>query len=116
MFISIISPHSTTFSGGTLSGLPPHLLVLEDGRLLATYGRRTKTHGGYGEYASVSSDGGRTWDFEVKLSGAKNNDLGYPATVELARGELLTVYYQQPPTGGKPCIMATKWRLNRKWK
>ena len=100
----------------TLSGLPPHLLVLEDGRLLATYGRRTKTHGGYGEYASVSSDGGRTWDFEVKLSGAKNNDLGYPATVELARGELLTVYYQQPPTGGKPCIMATKWRLNREWK
>lgn len=100
----------------TLSGLPPHLLVLEDGRLLATYGRRTKTHGGYGEYASVSSDGGRTWDFEVKLSGAKNYDLGYPATVELARGELLTVYYQQPPTGGKPCIMATKWRLNREWK
>ena len=94
-----------------LSGLPPHLLVLRDGRLLATYGRRTKTLGGYGEYAAVSSDGGRTWDFEVKLSGAKIYDLGYPATLELEDGVLLTVYYQQPPTGGKPCIMATKWRL-----
>lgn len=94
-----------------LSGLPPHLLVLRDGRLVATYGRRTKERGGYGEYASVSPDGGRTWDFEFKLCGAKNDDLGYPATVELDDGDLLTVYYQQPPEGGKPCIMATKWRL-----
>ncbi|MBQ7189925.1 MAG: exo-alpha-sialidase [Kiritimatiellae bacterium] len=94
-----------------LSGLPPHLLVLKDGRLLATYGRRTQTRGGLGEYISASSDGGRTWDFEVKLAAAKNTDLGYPATIELDSGILLTVYYQQPPTGGKPCIMATKWRL-----
>ena len=101
----------TPMTPSTLSGLPPHLLVLEDGRLLATYGRRTRTRGGFGEYASVSSDGGRTWDFEVKLSGAKNNDLGYPASVELERGVILTVYYQKPPTGGKPCIMATKWKL-----
>ena len=94
-----------------LSGLPPHLLVLKDGRLLATYGRRTPTHGGFGEYIAVSRDGGRTWEFEAKLSGSKNRDLGYPATIELDKGILLTVYYQQPPTGGKPCIMATKWRL-----
>ena len=95
----------------TLSGLPPHLLVLKDSRLLAAYGRRTNDRGGLGEYASVSSDGGRTWDFEVKLSGTSNNDLGYPASVELDDGTILTVYYQQPPEGGKPCIMATKWRL-----
>jgi hypothetical protein len=101
----------TPMTPTTLSGLPPHLLVLEDGRLLATYGHRRKTHGGYGEYAAVSTDGGRTWDFKVKLSGAKNNDLGYPASVELERGVILTVYYQKPPTGGKPCIMATKWKL-----
>ena len=101
----------TPMTPTTLSGLPPHLLVLEDGRLLATYGHRRKTHGGYGEYAAVSTDGGRTWDFKVKLSGAKNNDLGYPASVELEKGVILTVYYQQPPTGGKPCIMATKWKL-----
>ena len=94
-----------------LSGFPPHLLVLKDERLLAVYGRRTKERGGFGEYASVSSDGGRTWDFEVKLSGATNNDLGYPASVEVSPNVVLTVYYQQPPTGGKPCIMATKWSV-----
>ena len=95
----------------SISGLPPHLLVLADGRLLAVYGRRTKDRGGFGEYASVSSDGGRTWDFEVKLSGSCNNDLGYPASVEIEPGAVLTVYYQQPPEGGKPCIMATKWKI-----
>lgn len=95
----------------TLSGLPPHLLVLKDGRLLAAYGRRTKDRGGFGEYASISSDGGRTWDCEIKLSGSTNDDLGYPASVELDDGTILTVYYQPLPTGGKPCIMATKWRL-----
>lgn len=94
----------------SLSGLPPHLLTLKDGRLLAVYGRRKKDRGGFGEYASISSDGGHTWDAEIKLSGATNNDLGYPASVELDDGSILTVYYQQPPTGGKPCIMATKWK------
>ena len=94
-----------------LSGLPPHLLVLSDGRLLAVYGRRTKDRGGFGEYASISSDGGRTWGEELKLSGATNPDLGYPASIELSPGVVLTVYYQQPPTGGKPCIMATKWAV-----
>lgn len=94
-----------------LSGLPPHLLVLKDGRLLAVYGRRTKNRGGFGEYASISTDGGRTWGKEMKLSGAANNDLGYPASVEIEDGTILTVYYQQPPSGGKPCIMATKWKI-----
>ena len=94
----------------SLSGLPPHLLTLKDGRLLAVYGRRKKDRGGFGEYASISSDGGHTWGAEIKLSGATNNDLGYPASVELDDGSILTVYYQQPPTGGKPCIMATKWK------
>ncbi len=94
----------------SLSGLPPHLLVLKDGRLLAVYGRRRTDRGGFGEYASISSDGGHTWNVEIKLSGAANNDLGYPASVELDDGTILTVYYQQPPAGGKPCIMATKWR------
>ena len=97
----------------TLSGLPPHLLVLSDGRLLAVYGRRTKDRGGFGEYASISSDGGRTWDEELKLSGATNPDLGYPASIELSPGIVLTVYYQKPSTGGKPCIMATKWRVKK---
>ena len=97
----------------TLSGLPPHLLVLSDGRLLAVYGRRKKDRGGFGEYASISSDGGRTWGEELKLSGATNPDLGYPASIEVEPGVILTVYYQQPQTGGKPCIMATKWKLNK---
>lgn len=89
----------------------PGVVALPDGRLLAAYGRRTTDRGGFGVYASLSSDGGRSWGSEARLSGATNNDPGYPASVELDDGTILTVYYQQPPEGGKPCIMATKWRL-----
>ena len=44
-----------------LVGFPPHLLPLRDGRLLASYSRRLES-AGLGEYAALSSDGGKTWD------------------------------------------------------
>ena len=92
-------------------GYPSHLLVLRDGRLLCTYASR-KT-GSCGEYACVSSDGGKTWNAanSVTLSRHSNDDLGYPSTVQLGDGTLLTVYYQPVDAKSKPCLMATKWRL-----
>ena len=39
-------------------GHPGHLLPLDDGRLLCTYGRRTAP---FGIRASLSEDGGRSW-------------------------------------------------------
>ena len=32
---------------------------------------------------------------------------------ELPNGDVLTVYYQQPDYGEKPCLMATKWRVTK---
>ena len=95
-----------------LLGLPPHLLALPDGRLVCVYGRRL-AEPGYGEFACVSCDGDKTWDVanEIKLLGAQNGDLGYPASTLLADGWILTVFYQQPRPGEKTCLMAAKWRL-----
>ena len=94
-----------------LLGLPPHLLPLPDGRLVCVYGRRL-ANPGFGEFACISDDGGKTWDVanEIALAPSHCGDLGYPASCILANGDILTVFYQQPTLGTKPCLMATRWK------
>ena len=93
-----------------IQGYPPHLIRLKDGKLLTVYGRRMPA---YGEYACLSDDQGRTWDVanEIKLAGHYNGDLGYPASVALPNGDILTVYYQAEKEGEKTCLMGTCWRV-----
>lgn len=96
-----------------IQGYPPHLITLRSGQLLTVYGRRLGP--GFGEYACLSDDQGRTWDVanEIKLAGHFDNDLGYPASVELVDGSILTVYYQAETKGQPTCLMATKWRVKK---
>jgi hypothetical protein len=91
-------------------GYPPHLIVLDNGWLLSVYGVRRKP---YSERACISRDGGKTWDIqnEIILKHAMNSDLGYPASVQLDDGTILTIYYQIDKKGEKTCLMGTKWRL-----
>lgn len=99
-----------------LLGMPPHLVCLPSGQLVCVYGRR-RADPGFGEFAVISDDGGRTWDVanEIVLARSHCNDLGYPASAVLPDGDIVTVYYQQPTTApdAKPCLMATKWRITR---
>ena len=94
-----------------IRGYPTHLLKLKGGRLLAVYGCRIP--GRIGEWAAVSDDNGKTWDVarEIRIAGGISSDLGYPSTVQLDDGSLLTVYYQAFKCGENPSLMATKWRL-----
>ena len=100
----------TTCHTTPIQGYPPHLLRLRDGTIVCAYSRRRRP---YGEYACISRDGGRTWDIgnEIQLAAATSPDLGYPSTIEMADGVLLTVYYQIDKQGEKPCLMATRWQL-----
>jgi hypothetical protein len=97
-------------------GFPPHLTVLNDGRLLCTYGRRRAP---YGQRAMISADG-ITWNpaSEIVLrQDAPNHDLGYPASLEITPGRILTVYYQKPAWDPADkhrhttAISATTWML-----
>jgi len=66
---------------------------LRSGRLLLTYGNRT---GPFGVGAVVSDDGGKTWDYDHRVLlawDAENTDCGYPSTVQLADGTIVTMYY-----------------------
>ncbi len=71
---------------------PAHLLLLKNGHLLLSYGLRNKGCMGVG--IRLSTDGGTSWSpprVLVNLSGA--GDVGYPSTIELADGTLVTAYY-----------------------
>ena len=73
-------------------GYPSHLLRLRDGRLVMAYGHR---HRPLGIQARLSEDQGRSWSDAIILSGdGTSTDVGYPSTVELNDGSLLTVWYE----------------------
>lgn len=96
-------PHPITF------GLPSHLLRLRDGRLLMTYGHRRKP---FGNQARLSSDNGKTWSEPMIISGdGAGGDLGYPSTVELENGTLLSVWYEKLPTQDKAVLRQATWRI-----
>lgn len=77
-------------------GLPSHLLRLSDGRLVMTYGYRRAPRG---NHARISNDHGRSWSEPLIISNDGNGDLGYPSTVELAPGKLLTLWYESKRSG-----------------
>lgn len=98
----------TKVEATNINGAPPHLLKLKDGRIVNTYGRRDEPHSIRG---IVSCDGGKTWGEEFTLSECPNRDLGYPSTVELDDGTLVTVYYKIVPPATKTAICYTKWTV-----
>ncbi len=91
-------------------GLPSYLTKLNDGRLLMTYGYRRQP---YGNQARVSRDGGMSWSEPVTISGdGAGGDLGYPSTVQLVDGSLLTVWYEQMSGSPHAVLRQVRWRLS----
>ena len=83
---------------------PADLCVLRaTGRLLLTFGRRRRP---LGCGALTSGDGGASWDLdrEVLLAGdGIGNDVGYPSTVQLDDGTLVTaVYFARGSAASEP--------------
>ena len=90
-------------------GLPSHLLRLQDGRLLMTYGHRRAP---LGNQARVSEDGGRTWSEAMILSGdGVSGDLGYPSTVQLDDGSLVSVWYESMKGAPRAVLRQARWSL-----
>lgn len=89
-------------------GAPAHLLLHSSGVLISAYGYREQP---YGVRLMVSGDGGITWQKDIPLFTGVSSDLGYPCTVELRDGSLLTVFYAAEKPGGPCVIMQQRWRL-----
>lgn len=94
-----------------LVGAPPHFLELANGAVLMVYSDREGTV--FGNRGRISYDGGVTWATEeIALSDQlPGRDLGYPASVQLVDGSLITVFYQPYDLDGVASLMYTKWRL-----
>ena len=90
-------------------GLPSHLLRLRDGRLLMSYGHRRPP---YGVQARVSEDHGKTWSQPLVIAGdGIGGDLGYPSTVQLADGSLLTIWYEVLKGNPRAVLRQARWKL-----
>lgn len=95
---------------------PGDLIVLKDGRVLLTYGERNAPRG---VHAVLSRDNGRTWDMTKKVvlaNDAPNTDCGYPSSVQLADGRILTIYYQVDDLQNAPASAKAKaivWQAPR---
>jgi hypothetical protein len=113
--------------GTAIQGFPPHLLRLQDGRLLCGVTYRWRP---MGIHAVLSNDNGRTWDsantivlrndggaistlwpqgpgIEPRRGGS---DIGYPITVQFPDGLLFTCYWITGQDGITHAAY-TRWRL-----
>lgn len=68
-----------------------HLLELNDGRILLTYGNRSPGNGGID--ARISEDQGKSWSAPHRITNLSGKDLGYPAAVQLPDGRIMVAYY-----------------------
>ncbi|MEE2658224.1 MAG: sialidase family protein [Candidatus Latescibacterota bacterium] len=110
-------------------GYPNHLLKLRDGRILCTFGYRRKP---MGVRALISEDQGNTWDLDHEYvlrddagttsnawppekdtpEGFGSSDVGYPVSVELDDGSILTAYYTTP-ADATTHVALTHWHPDR---
>lgn len=90
-------------------GLPSHLLRLKNGHLLMSYGHRRAP---LGNQARLSTDNGKTWSEPLTISAdGTSGDLGYPSTVELDDGSLLTVWYELIKSQPKAVLRQARWQI-----
>ena len=133
---SFTKPHAILPVKG---GAPSHLMLHSSGMLISTYSYRMSP---YGIRAMFSRDGGESWDVgnQIFVNGMSKGadgspiiadpqheddfdplnigadyDLGYPASVELEDGSILTVFYAHekggPRSASPAVIRQIVWRF-----
>ena len=94
---------------------PGHLLRLKDGRLLLSYGIRSKGLTGIG--ARFSMDEGKTWDSPRVIVSFETapRDCGYPSSVEVNDGTIVTAYYCEGiPAHQRYHMGVVRWKPDEK--
>lgn len=92
------------------SGAPGHLILHSSGTLISTISHRSKP---YGIWAIFSENSGESWSEEcIIFEGKDTDDLGYPSTIELDDGSMITAFYTRENDFVPAVIMQQKWALD----
>lgn len=86
-----------------------HLTRLSDGRVLLSYGNRNLNN--FGVDARLSEDQGKTWGAPFRLAHCPQSDCGYPSSVQLADGSMVTAYYTKLDDDYHYEMRVARWRL-----
>ncbi len=104
--MTFTQPHQIV---GDLDGAPAHLLQLSNGDLLSVYSFRSKP---YCIKAMISHDNGETWDINhVIFETGDSEDIGYPSSVELKDGSILTTFYTKASKEEPAVVMQRIWKI-----
>lgn len=93
-------------------GFPCHLLRLSDQRLLTTYGHRLDP---ISVQLRLSHDHGQSWSDAYMLyqNPQSTTDMGYPSTVELNDGCMLTLWYERLKQHSVAVIKTARWQVDQ---
>jgi len=92
-----------------IGGAPSFLIRHSSGVIISVYSYRKQP---YGIKAMFSYDNGKTWDIGYDINSCPLYvDLGYPATIEMADGSLLTVFYASLSPDQHPVILQQRWKM-----
>ena len=89
-------------------GHPSHLWRLADGRLLMTYGFRNSP---LGQCVRISDDSGKSWSEPYMFRTEVPRDNGYPSSVQLSDGSLVSVWYETPKDAANTIVKMVHWVL-----
>jgi len=91
---------------------PGHFLRLADGQVLLTHGDRRAGVEGVG--VRTSSDGGRTWpSYSMPIARSLSGDCGYPSSIQLQDGRVMTAYYsKETPTHPRYHMAVVFWNVD----
>ena len=113
LYQTVSSENMTKWSDPVYLGVPaspPHLMRHSSGKLICAVAQREAP---IAEQILVSDDEGKTWDGPYNIDeDAPDGDMGYPSTVELKDGRLMTVYYQHDKKGENNYLKYTIWSLD----
>ena len=96
---------------GDRSGAPSHILRHSSGTLIAAVSHRAMP---CGIHIVFSNDNGETWvDEQSIFLNLNTDDLGYPSTIEMEDGSLLTVFYSRETEEHPALILQQKWYFEK---
>ena len=84
-----------------------NLCRFSDSRLIFSFGDRTE--GNFGVRAMISENNGKSWSNAFELVKTQSGDCGYPSSVQLNNGEILTAYYTKTDESYE--LRSVRWQI-----